>query len=58
MAHFASFQEQIEAAAHSKFEQRHPASPAPVHLWADDFDDHAPEGAPMMAVRTNWAEAA
>jgi len=58
MTHFAAFREQIEAAAHSKFEQRHPASLGPVHLWAGDFDDHAPAGAPMMAVRPNWAEAA
>jgi hypothetical protein len=58
MARFTTFQGQIEAAAHSKFVQRSPGSPGPVNLWADDFDDHSPEGAPMMAVRLNWAEAA
>lgn len=58
LAHFAAFQRQIEAAAHAKFEQRGPGSSGSVNLWADDFDDHPPEGAPVMAVRLHWAEAA
>jgi hypothetical protein len=58
MAHFAAFQVQIEAAAHSKFEQRNPASHGAVNLWAEDFDDYSPEGAPMMAERLDWTQAA
>jgi hypothetical protein len=58
LARFAAYQGQIEAAAHGKFEQRSPGSPGPVNLWADDFDDDSPEGAPVMAMRLNWAEAA
>jgi hypothetical protein len=58
LASFAVCRGQIEAAARRKFLRRNAGFAGPVNLWADDLDDPAPEGAPMLAVRLRWAEAA
>jgi hypothetical protein len=58
LASFAACRGRIEAAARRKFLRRYSGSRGPVNLWADDLDDRSPEGAPMMAVRLDWAEAA
>jgi hypothetical protein len=58
LASFAAHRGQIEAAARRKFLRRNPGSSRPVNIWADDLDDHSPEGAPMMAVRLGWAQVA
>jgi hypothetical protein len=58
LASFAACRGQIEAAAHRKFLRRNTGSAGPVNLWADDLDDPAPAGTPMLAARLRWAEAA